>query len=511
MTQTISLPQIETQLLWEVLSFSKLSETRQAWLVGGSIRDMIAGDTELPDLDIATSFNPISIARDYAKATGAGFVVLDDERNVVRVVRAVNEKLYTFDLSEFRADDIDGDLQARDFTINAISANLNDFLSKYQTSNHNNETAFTDNDLSFQNGTLTLYDPLNGCEHLRKRLIIPCSTKLFDDDPLRLMRAFRFSAIYDAELSPELKTRIKDQAQLLSTVSGERIRDELFKVLQVDDSTKWIRLMQETGILEIIFPDLAKCVGVEQNQWHHLDVFEHSLLTLENLEKLIKEPILSSNAIDWWQAFLKYLDEPISGGRSYKQALKLGALLHDLGKPVCRRIDPTSSRIIFHGHEMEGARIVKNVCESLRLSANETAYLVKITKNHMRPGVILQQGISDKRLFRFYAETGRDGLGISLLSMADRLSALGTLQSDELETFKDGIFTIMNQFYQQLKRPKLSLLLNGNDLKNELNIKPGPVFREILKALEEAQFVGEITTREEALTCAREILLKYLG
>ncbi|HPW60029.1 MAG TPA: hypothetical protein PLK58_15375, partial [Candidatus Rifleibacterium sp.] len=117
-----------------------------------------------------------------------------------------------------------------------------------------------------------------------------------------------------------------------------------------------------------------------------------------------------------------------------------------------------------------------------------------------------QQGLNDKRLFRFYSETGRDGLGIAMMSLADRYSALGSLSEDDLAEFTAGIFQIMHQFYEQMKRPKLQPFLNGNDLIRHFAIKPGPEFRRILEALEEAQFAGEITSRDEALRLAGKLL-----
>jgi len=150
--------------------------------------------------------------------------------------------------------------------------------------------------------------------------------------------------------------------------------------------------------------------------------------------------------------------------------------------------------------------MARDIGENLRLSVNETHYLQKLVKNHMRPGVMLQQGLNDKRLFRFYSETGRDGLGIALMSLADRYSALGSLSENDLAEFTAGIFQIMHQFYEQMKRPKMAPFLNGNDLIKQLGLKPGPEFRRILETLEEAQFTGEIKTRDEALALARTLL-----
>lgn len=484
MNRTINLPQLELSMLREVLYYLQPSESRQVWLVGGSLRDLLKGIRTLPDLDITTSFNPIPAAREYARKTGAGFVVLDEERQIVRVVRDIDNGQLTFDISTFRAASISGDLQARDFTINAIAANLNGDISS---------------------GTLEIFDPLHGCDHLEQGLIIPCSEQLFVDDPLRLMRAFRFSALFDADFSPALRKMIDEQAPLLKNVSGERIRDEFFKVLGVSSSIRWIRIMHETGILKVFLPELQDCCNVEQNDWHHLDVFEHTLLTLENLEKLLTQRYPHV----WWPAFVKYLNEPISGTRTYLQALKLGCLLHDLGKPACRRIDSESGKIMFHGHEMEGVRIAKAVSERLRLSLNEQQFLQKLAKNHMRPGVILQQGVTDKRLFRFFSETGRDGLSVALLSLADRLAALGTLNDGELSIFTEGILAIMQQFHEQMQKPHAAPFLNGTDLIRQFSLKPGPKFKEILEALAEAQFIGEVTNREDALALVNRLLTNH--
>lgn len=473
MTHKIHLPQLEYDLLREILYFLKPDAEKQVWLVGGSIRDLVAGHHAIPDLDLAVSFDPVPFAREYARKKKAGFVVLDDERQVVRIVKNINSRHYNVDLAMFRAEDIDGDLKARDFTINAMAAKIMQPLKSPE---------------------LEIYDPLNGFEHLKQKLVIPCSPNLFIDDPLRLMRAFRFAALFSAEFSPELFEKVVNEAHLLEGVSGERIRDEFFKVLSVKNSVRWISLMEKTGILKVFLPELTECKGVEQNEWHHLDVFEHTLLALDNLEKLCD----SEQNKEWWSSFQNYLQEPISAGRTFGQALKMGCLLHDLGKPATRIESAEAGKTIFHGHEMEGVWLCKGITEKLRLSTNELHFLQKVVKNHMRPGVMLQQGVTEKRLFRYYSETGRDGLGIALLSLADRHAARGSLSQDDIAQFTNGIFSIMEEFYDQLKKPKLPPLLTGSDLIKDLGMKPGPQFKEILDALSEAQYTGEITTREDA-------------
>ncbi|GAB4272522.1 MAG: HD domain-containing protein [Candidatus Rifleibacteriota bacterium] len=481
MKKNILLPELESELLKEVLSFYKPGSEDEMWLVGGSIRDLVNGCKTVLDLDLAVSFDPVPLAREYSRKKKAGFVVLDDERQVVRVVKTIGSKHYNIDIARFRAENIDADLRARDFTINAMAAKI---------------------ELPFTQSLLEVYDPLGGFDDLLAKRIKPCSDKLFTDDPLRIMRAFRFAAVLNAKISESLLAGIIEQSSLLAKVSGERIRDEFFKVLNCERSASWIRLMQQTGVLMHFLPELTACVGVEQNEWHHLDVYEHSLLVLENLELLESESV----ALDWWESFRNFLKEPISAGRSYLQVLKLGCLLHDIGKPACKKEVEKNGRVIFHGHEMEGVRMCKEIAERLKLSVSELHFLQKIIKNHMRPGVIQQQGITDKRLFKYYSETGRDGVAIALLSLADRRSALGNFTLDDLAEFTEGIFSIMGEFYKQLEKPRRPPLLTGADLINEFKLKPGPKFRELLDAVAEGQYIGEINSRDEAIKFVKSIL-----
>jgi tRNA nucleotidyltransferase/poly(A) polymerase len=483
MTDTITLPQVEFNLLREVLSFFKNEPDKEIWLVGGSIRDLIASRRPLLDLDLAVSFNPVPDANRFARAKKAGFVVLDEERQVVRVVKNIGNGHYNIDFARFRAENIDLDLQARDFTINAMAAKIRFPLTQPQ---------------------LTIYDPLNGLKHLKNKKIVACSDKLFEDDPLRIMRAFRFAALFNASFDEKLVSLIKTWNNLLKNVSGERIRDEFFKILNVKNSSCWLEKMNKNQVLDILLPELSKCKGVEQNEWHHLDVFDHSVFALQNFEKLL----IDEYNFDWWPKFIHYLNEPISAGRNYKQALKLGCLIHDIGKPICKKMHSKDKRIVFHGHEMEGARLCRNIAERLKLSANEFQFLQKVAKNHMRPGVMLQQGITDRRLFNYFRETGRDGLGIALLSLADRMAALGDMSKDDLTDFKQGIFSLMGSFYEQMKRPKTPLLLKGSDLIEIFGLQPGPLFKKILSAIEESQFVGELKNREQAIKFVEERFVK---
>lgn len=479
----IQLPQDALMILRELLYFLPKDENIEVWLVGGAVRDSFLGTSPPTDFDLAISHDPTGLARKYADSKKAGFVVLDEERKVVRVVRSMEGIHYTIDIACFRDADIIGDLKKRDFTMNAMAVKL--------------EWPMLTNEFH-------IFDPLSGVSHIAEKRIVPCSDELFVDDPLRLMRAVRFASTFNFMIEKPLLGMIRRDAHLISGVSGERIRDELFKILDVNDSTSWIRVISESSLLACILPELEKGKGVEQNEWHHLDVFDHTLLALSNLEKLMNE----EKPFPWWSRFQQFLLEPISGAHTFSVLTKFACLLHDLGKPECRKTDEKTGRVVFHGHEMAGVTICDTIGERLKLSSVETQFLRKVVKNHMRPGVIIQEGLTDRKLFRYFSETGRDGLIIALLSLADRMAALGIQGKEDLQSFSQNIFELMSEFYNQMEYPRIRPILTGTDLIAEFKVEPGPIFKDILEALKEAQHLGTVTDRNQALEFVSNMLFR---
>jgi hypothetical protein len=294
---------------------------------------------------------------------------------------------------------------------------------------------------------------------------------------------------------------IERDAGLIPSVSMERVRDEVFKTLSYARSAFWFRFLSETGLLRNLLPELEETKGFEQNQWHHLDLFDHTLLTLETFETLLADSL----EFEGKERFHAFLAEPISGGRTYGELFKFACLLHDLGKVNCRKIEE-SGRVVFHGHEMTGVYKARDIAQRFRLSSAELHFLGGIIKNHMRPGVLVQEGISDRRLFRYFSENGRNGVGIALLSLADRLSALGPDMQEDLEAFRAGILQIMGDFYRQLEYRKTAPLLTGDDLKTEFDLPAGPLFRELLVEVREQHHLGKIKSRDEAVVFVRKLL-----
>jgi len=480
--QTVTLPQTALGLLREVLYELKNAPGAEIWLVGGAVRDLMLGATEIADCDLAVSVPFVAQANTYARNKKSGFVMLDEEHEVARIVRTFEGKTFTVDIARFRAPGIEGDLRGRDFTINAIAVRVAWPLLE---------------------AVLPAFDPLEGARHLAEKRLKMCAPTAFTDDPLRVMRAFRFGAVLDMTFDDELTDAIRRDAPLLAGVSGERIRDELFKVLDAPDSAAWIDRMSRLGVLGQILPELEATRGVVQNGWHHLDVYDHTIEALRCFEKLLSR---TDAPVEGWKKLRKFLDEHVSGNRTYRQLFKFACLLHDVGKLACRKEREDDGRIVFHGHEMEGVRICREVAERLKLSTAELQFLMLVVKNHMRPGVILQEGLSDRRLFRYYSETGREGVGIAMMSLADRQAAQGPESRDDMEQFEKGIESIMSDFYRQMEYAKQAPLINGTDLMTAFGMKPGPKFREILEAVKEAQHLGQLKDKASAMNFVSALL-----
>ncbi|MBI3039546.1 HD domain-containing protein, partial [bacterium] len=390
--------------------------------VGGAIRELALGGSEIIDFDLVMPQDPTLFSSDYARKKKAGYVALDDEHSIARIVRMLDGVYFTLDLAKFRGPTIEADLKARDFTINSMAVELSWPLLENE---------------------FPVFDPLDGWKDLEEKRIVPCSDGILLDDPLRIMRAFRLAAHFDASISSGLLEMIKSEADRLKDVSPERIRDELFKIFSSPKSSKWVRFILENNILKTVIPELYLMKGVEQNKWHHLDVFEHTIETY----KVFEEMLSGLTPFPGWDRFKESIKEHIAGTRTFEQVLKFVCLLHDIGKPSCKSHDQQLDKITFHGHEMVGSQIAQSIAQRLKLSSAEVQFIHKVVKNHMRPGLLIQGGMAERALFRYFSETGRDGLGIALLSLADRKSSNGPqMQNENPEEFVEGIKSIFGNF-----------------------------------------------------------------
>ena len=466
-------------LLRIIARFAKLKKL-QLFVVGGILRDMLVRRIkENPDIDFCLKSGAIAFGRDLAKRLKAGFVVLDKERGYCRLVKRIKDKSYTLDFTDFRGATLEDDLRSRDFTINAMALEI--------------EQIFGQDPAHF------LIDPWGGQKDIQKRAIRITHKDNFADDALRILRAFSLSATFGFKIEKQTVALMKRYKEKLRDVSPERIRDELFKILDVPDAFHYLVEMDGLMILKFIIPEIEVMRGVRQGPYHHLDVLKHSFEAVRQLELVFEE--LKRN-----KKITAYLDERLSSDRRRRSLMKLAELLHDIGKPSALR--RKEGKTIFHGHERIGSDICGEIIKRLRLSNDELEALRKMVFWHLRPGYLADnQEVSRRAKFRYFRDTAAEGVSVLLVSIADQRATRGRLTSEEDRIQHERIcLGLIKEYFRRAKETKPARLINGDMLMKKLKIGPSPLIGSILSELEELQAIGKIKTKQQALHAARDIL-----
>lgn len=444
----------------------------EAWLAGGCVRDLLLG-REPHDFDVATSATPDVVLGAFpcAFAVGAHFGVVlvafedadDAGRSLVEVATFRNDGAYS---DGRRPDSVRytqsprEDVLRRDFTINGLLFDPLQFFggvapeweALWRTASSADRQS-----LEYQRLRAAVLDHVQGLDDLERGVVraIGQPALRFQEDRLRMLRAVRFAARLDFAIAPETGAALKEMAAAIASVSRERVRDELNRMLTEGRARRAFALLDETGLLAQVLPEVARMKGVEQPPEFHPEggVWAHTLLLLDQLER----------------------DCPLT--------LAWGALLHDVGKPATfRRAD----RIRFDGHAEVGGRIAADICARFRFSNEETDRVVSLVEQHMRfIDAPRMKPSTLKRFFRLDAFPQHLALHkMDCLASKGNLTTWQTVQS---------LFAAMPA---EAIRPKP--LLTGDDL-IAAGYTPGPSFKEMLRQAEDAQMEGQIHTREEAL------------
>ena len=467
-------------LIEAVLKIAKQKKIK-LYLVGGYLRDiLLSREKNNPDLDFCLKRGAINFGREAAKKLKAGFVVLDKEHGCSRVVKKLGGKIYTLDFTDFRGNTLEEDLLHRDFTINALSIEVEKLFLHQKIED-------------------SIIDPYKGRQELKSKIIRMVNKKAFDEDPLRILRAFSSAITFGFKIDKETLRLAKLKANKLSGISYERIRDELFKILERPDSFSCLQQLDKLKILKIIIPEIEVMRGVGQGTYHHLDVWRHSLETVRQFESAIAE--FKNN-----RDVQNYLNEIISPNRSRRALIKLGALLHDIGKPAAlRRKD---GKTIFHGHERIGAHITKDIAQRLKLSNDELQALEKMVFWHLRPGYLADnEEVTPRAIFRFFRDAEKEAVSVLLLSLADQRATKGPLTTRQSRIRHEKVVAqLIRKYFGKKKEKKLPRLISGDDLMKKFKIAPSPLIGEILREIEELQAIGKIKTKQEALKEAKKFV-----
>jgi putative nucleotidyltransferase with HDIG domain len=445
----------------------------EAWLVGGALRDRLLGRTT-EDLDLALAGDARRAARGLANATGGAPFRLSDAFGAWRVVGP--ERAWQVDLVPLREGGLEADLAARDLTINALAEPL-------------------------AGGTLV--DPHGGAEDLEAHLLRMVSPGAFLEDPLRVVRLARQAHELGFAIDDETAWAARAAAPQLDRTAPERVFAELRRIVSAPEPEAGVALLMEVGAAPVVLPELTAMRGVEQNVFHHRDVYGHTLEVLREAAALHEDPGAALGP-ELAEPLARHLAEPLADEMTRGQALRLAALLHDVAKPRTRGVRP-DGRVTFIGHDAEGADMVRAALRRLRASERLVEYVAALTRHHLRLGFLVhEQPLSRRSVWRYLTETAPYDIDVTLLTVADRLATRGRNADAAIAAHLELSRQMLAEALARRAAPP-EPIVRGDELARALGIAPGPELGELLAQLEEDRFVGEIATADDAIRRAREL------
>lgn len=493
----------------------------EAYLVGGCVRDPLLGRPTY-DLDVGVAGSGLLLARSLANHFQGAYYPLDEVRSTGRAILPVGgdeagQSHLVVDIARLR-DDVGGhptlatDLAARDFTVNALAASVRS-----------------------PDEIIDLHD---GLADLQARIIRPVSESSIRRDPIRALRAVRLAATLGFSLAPETEALSRRDGPGLARVAGERIRDELVKLLALPHAAGFVAYLDDLGLLTVILPELEPLRHLTQPLPHHLPVLAHSLqvvCALEDILALLATPEALSSAdssfhdrggdgssAHYAERLASYVSclEPyhlplqahfqatIGETRPRRVILKLAALLHDVAKSAAHTVD-SDGRIRFIDHDRLGSQVAGSILRRLRFDATEIRLAETIVRHHMRPLLLAaQDGVSARAVYRLFRDTRDAGVDVAIHSLADHLATYRPGADEEaLPRLVALVARLLGDFWrdggQRVSPPRL---IDGSDLLREFDLQPGPRIGELLEMVREGQVAGEIQTRRQALDLVRRQL-----
>ena len=434
---------------------SELSDETQinAFLVGGCVRDLMLNPlAESIDVDIMVEGDGIDFAEKLARKINVPKIVpfkkfatakIPFKEYEIEVASARLEKYdeYSRSPSEVVMSNIEDDLLRRDFTINAMAVSLN------------------------KENFGEFFDPFNGMEDLSNKILrTPLdSDTTFSDDPLRMMRAAYFASKLSLDIDPSCLASIKNNAERITIVSQERKTNELLKILGTKKPSIGLNILQEAGLMEFVFPEIAVMYGLDQsNEYHHKDIFYHTLEVVDNAAQL-----------------------------SDKLDLRLAALVHDIAKPKTRRLSK-SKGYTFYGHDDVGARMLKGISSNMKFSNSTRDYIAKLTALHLRPISLAKKDVTDSAIRRLIVDAGEEIDDLMKLCRADITTKNPKNITKYLGNF-DRVEKRMNEVIEIDKLKAFQSPVRGDEIMKMFDLGPGKEVGKIKTMVEEAIINGEIS------------------
>jgi len=427
------------------------SQGQKIYLVGGVVRDHLLERTK-NDVDILCEKDSRSVARRWAEIKGGAFYIIDEQRNICRVITNESGHKSVYDFARQQGDTLLDDLSARDFTLNAMAIEFSD--------------------------PEVLIDPLHGIHDIEQGILRACSRNSFTSDPIRTIRAVRYANAYQLNIEPDTFLLLKASVDALKNISGERKRDEFFKILDLTETIIAIKALRDTGILaELGLADISET---------NLFIAQYLADWLRTIENARSVPVqvrgfsYLTRLTKYFTEYKKLLTQKNTSDRNLHQLLILAALL--IGYDVA------------HVREKAQKPLLSN--EEISRLSTLIEYLPEIDLLDKRTDVI-----TDRDYYLFFNQVDIAGLDLALLALVRQISGSDDWTIEKYAKLAENIFFY---WFEKQKIVKPVLLLNGKDLMMNFDLSPGPVIGKLLDRLREEQAAGKIQTQEQALSWVEE-------
>lgn len=445
-----------------------LEDEKQIYVVGGFVRDLFIQNTP-KEIDLMIIGDGIEFAAKLANDLGVNKVIPFKQFSTAKIpykkigieVAAARKEKYDSDSrkpKEVIYTDLEGDLIRRDFTINSMAVNI------------------------IPDNYGELYDPYNGILDLQsKKIITPLNPDdTFSEDPLRMLRAAYFASKFNFEIDTECYNSIIRQKERISIVSQERITAELCKILSTSVPSIGLVILQETGLMKLIFPEIDQMYGMDQTpEWNHKDIFFHTMQVVDNAAKLTQ-----------------------------KMEIRFAALVHDIAKPATRRVDKKKG-YTFHGHDAVGEKILNKVIKRMKLSNNLGEFLKRMTLLHLRPIALAKKGVTDSAVRRLMVAAGDDIDDLMTLCRADITTKNPNKVNKYMKNF-ERVDSLMKDVKERDLFSQFQSPVRGKEIMELFNLEEGKKVGKLKKEIEEAILDGKIDNNyDDALNYLNQIKDKY--
>jgi poly(A) polymerase len=457
----------------------------KVYLVGGAVRDFLLANPPGKDFDFVATKNARDLSQEVAAETKGHVFPLDESLGTWRVVFKTRKKKTALDFSTMLGRDIMDDLRQRDFTVNSMGIELEDF---------------------FRTESFSLLDPMNGLSDLRRKILRANSEESLRQDPLRMLRAFRFAFTLGLQPDPETLRLIRKNKDRILHSAGERIRSEFFAALAENQADCFLRKLFQSGLLENIFPEIHDWEYLEQGSYHDFRLLEHAFRTVKAAEWILAhlQHLFPVQAISLDHHFSQWVEE----GISRKALFKFAAFCHDSGKPGTRSFDLQTQSLRFLDHDRQGQKINALIGRRIKLSKKSIRFLSELTRHHMRIlSLAASKEVSPRAQYRFFKDLGQEGIALSLLALADKIAAkkfdphqaLKEDLPDGLAKIKGVVEKLLHYYYEDYSLKTQKPLLGGKEIMEAFNLPQGKEVGSLLSRLREAEIAGLVHTRDEAL------------